>query len=135
MFINEKGSIDIASIEKNLPNVDLPTDEEIENMLAENYRDAHAGEAMELGFTTVPASTMLFKSSGILPDIGKKLWKKLKKLICAVLDDSSTMSEIIKAVVDALKEILPGGKIVAWLIEKIVKYILGSGGIGKFCAV
>jgi|GEM_PF-3042539 len=135
MFINDKESPDVALIEKNLASVTMPTEEEIERILAENYADAHAAEIAEYGIMPMPESAMLFHPEGILPGMGKKLWKKLKRLVCAVLNNDSVMSEIIKAVIDALEKILPGGRIIGWLIEKVVKYILGSGGIGRFCAV
>ncbi|SDE31160.1 hypothetical protein [Niabella drilacis] len=135
MFINNvDGNIDIAAIEKNLDQVQEPTDEEIEDLLANNYMEANKLEFHNYGFATKMESATYFKSENLFLGFGKKLWKQLKKLLCAILTDDSTVGEIIKAVIDALKEILPGGKIVALIIEKIVKYILGKGGIGKFCA-
>lgn len=61
-----------------------------------------------------------------------KLWRNLKKGICAMLEEGSTVEDLINAVLEVLSKIIPGGILIQYLAEKLVKYFL-KRGYEKIC--
>lgn len=112
----------------NLDDVTTPTESELEQELGKYYEKALQAEAKSNNFAISFTSNFAaaINVGGIL--------KKIKDFICRVLTGSSTVEDIIEAVLDALSSIIPGGIILKPIVKKIVKYIL-SKGIDTFCAV
>lgn len=57
----------------------------------------------------------------------KKIWERIRKVICKILATGSTASEIIDAVLSAIAAIIPGGIVIRWILNKILRYILDAG--------
>ncbi len=109
---------------KDLSNVPLVSEEQLNLELKDGYEKAHSLEMASMG----TMSAGLFGVS--IPDI----LKKVKKFICSIINENSTLEEIVDAVLQALSSIIPGGILLKPLIKKLVKFIFEKG-VGAFCAV
>lgn len=61
-----------------------------------------------------------------------RLWRNFKKGICGMLQEGSTVEDLINAVLEVLSKIIPGGILIQFLAEKLVKYFL-KRGYEKIC--
>ena len=74
----------------------------------------------------VPLTDALPQSS-FLGGLGGKIFAEIKKIICPLLDGTSTEDQIIQAVLSALATIIPGGIFIEALASIIVKFLLSTG--------
>jgi len=120
---------------KDLNTGPAPSIEDVKKALGQYYSQALELQAVKFQakaeLRPLAAST---NHNAFLAGFGGDILGELKKIICGILDGTSTEDQIIQAVLDALVKILPGGVFIAALAKIIVKYIL-STGIAKFCAV
>jgi len=112
-----------------------PKVEEVKIALGNYYHQALQLQGARLQFKAelAPAAASAIQGS-FLPSIGGKILDEVKKIICGILDGSSTKDQIIQAVLDALASIIPGGIFIKTLANTLVKYLL-SKGIASFCAI
>ena len=66
--------------------------------------------------------------------VGKRLLGRLYDYICKKLTANSSKDEIIEIILEALTALLPGGKIIKRIVERIIKFIINSG-IALICKV
>jgi hypothetical protein len=115
--------LDIEQLKKELQNMQgemAPTESDLETELEVAYQ--HANQQVT-GMADINFA-----------GIGKKLLKKIKSAICAIVGPDSSSDDIIDAILDALIALIPGGLLIKPLIKKLAKYIFDKG-IGSFCAV
>ncbi len=65
---------------------------------------------------------------------GNNLWEQIRSYTCKVLHRDSNSSEIIKAILDAIIMIIPGGIIIKILVKVVVKFFLDNG-YAKLCPI
>ena len=109
----------------NLDDVAVPNDAELESDLTGYYNQAAQLDVGQYHANLIAPS---------LGGIGKRILEKIRAFVCAILNSGSTAEEIIDAILKALGSIIPGGIIIAWIVKKIVKYLI-SRGIGAFCGI
>jgi hypothetical protein len=68
----------------------------------------------------------------LLPHIGSNVLAEIKKIVCGVLNGTSTEDQIIDAILSALVTIIPGGIFIETLAKIVVKYVLATS-ITLFC--
>jgi len=139
LLFNEKNKqLTFEEVKAELKDVNAgpaPSIEDVKKALGQYY-----SQALELQAGKFRAKAELKPAVGstnqaaFLSGIGGGILDEIKKIICGILDGSSTQDEILQAVLDALVKILPGGIFIAALAKIIVKYIL-STGIANFCPV
>jgi hypothetical protein len=103
--------INIDSIKTDLKNytqLPTPSQQEVENSLGAYYHQALQLEAGKYSFEVALAPNAMMD----LPGIGKKILEAVRKFVCGFLTGSSTIDQIINAVLTALASIIPGGIIV-----------------------
>ncbi|WP_430612579.1 hypothetical protein [Flavobacterium sp. JP2137] len=54
-------------------------------------------------------------------------WRKLKEAFCEILKGDDILGHIIEWVIEAILTVIGGGKFIATLVKKIVKYFMGIG--------
>jgi hypothetical protein len=118
---------------KNELEIETPTEEEVEEDLASYYSKAMALDTASYGLPSVTLKSLSDQSFS-KKGIGKKILKKIKEFICGILNEDSTMDQIIDAILTAIAAIIPGGVIIKLIVKKLLKFIL-SMGVGKFCAI
>lgn len=129
---NEKDElVQIDQLVVDLSNIDrvpVLSEEEIENELESYFQQANQLQMRSLGMDDAQSEQFaaMYTTAGI-SGWGKKVWKKIKKILCAVLNEGSTAAEIIKAVLEAIIGVIPGGIIIKKIVEKIVAYVLSLG--------
>jgi len=124
---------DVTDGLKNLNDLSTPTIEDVQSALGNYYNQALQLQAAKYQFKAELAPTRaLADQATFLPGIGGKILAELKKIICGILDGSSTEDQIIQAVLSALASIIPGGVFIKALASIVVKYLL-STGITAFC--
>lgn len=116
----------VAADLANLDNVATPTDDEVEAILQDYYKQALQLEGAHRGFTASFAAPAF-------PGIGSIL-DAIRKFICGIVNEGSTTQQIIDAILQAIASVIPGGIIINLLVKPIIKYIL-SVGIKAFCPV
>ena len=62
------------------------------------------------------------------------LLKKLKKIVCRIIKDTSTAEDIISAILEGIAVLIPGGVVIKTILKKIVKYFL-ERGYQKICEI
>ncbi|MFI5163424.1 MAG: hypothetical protein ACHQHN_19250 [Sphingobacteriales bacterium] len=139
LLFNEKNKqLTFEEVKAELKDVNAgpaPSIEDVKKALGQYY--SQALELQTVKFQTKATLTPLTASTNhdaFLRGFGGGILGELKKIICGILDGTSTEDQIIQAILDALIKIIPGGVFFAALAKIIVKYIL-STGIAKFCAV
>jgi hypothetical protein len=124
---------DVMAELKNLNDVPTPTIEDVQTALGNYYNQALQLQAAKYQFKAELApTTAVANQAAFLPGIGGKILAEIKKIICGILDGSSTEDQILQAVLNALASIIPGGVFIKALANIVVKYLL-STGITKFC--
>lgn len=120
---------------KDFKNTDLVDEESIENDLAHMYLSASNATA-SLYYTNEKIAD--FASNRALafsfPLAGKNILGKIRDFICKFLNEGSTASDIIDAILEAIASIIPGGVIIKGILKKLIRFILNKG-IGSFCKV
>lgn len=136
MFLfNEKNELlnieDVKAKLQNLDSVPVPTEQQVTDALGNYY-----GQSLDLQRNAFQLGAELISplSLPVLGGIGKKILEQIKKIICGILNGSSTQSEILDAILKALASIIPGGIFIETLAKMLAKFIL-SKGIGTFCSV
>lgn len=127
LFNEQNQQLNMDTVKAELSDLDTmstPTLEEAQSALRDYYRQALALEGNKYQFSAE------FAMPGFLGNI----FDKIKKIICGVLNDSSTEGEIIDAVLAALSAVIPGAILISALAKIVIKYIL-STGITAFCTV
>jgi hypothetical protein len=126
---------DVKAELKNLNDGTTPTIEDVQSALGNYYNQALKLQAARFQFKAelkpVAATT---NQAAFLPGIGAKILAELKKILCGLLDGTSTEDQIIQAVLSALASIIPGGVFIKALANIVIKYLL-STGITAFCGV
>jgi hypothetical protein len=113
--------------------VELESEAEIENMLAELYQQASL--ATESLYYSATENLKSAKSAAFsTAKAGRNIFKKIKEYICKFLTDGSTVDDILDVILEALSAIIPGGVIIEKLIAKLLKFIVHKG-IDAFCGV
>lgn len=62
------------------------------------------------------------------------LLKKLKKIVCRIINVTSTAEDIISAILEGIAVLIPGGVVIKTILKKIVKYFL-ERGYQKICEI
>jgi hypothetical protein len=108
-------------------------EEDLQSDLADYYLNAQKSDLAKAGLM---AEIKTIQTSQTFSRIGfgRSIWQKVKKALCTILSGTSTIDEIIDAVLDVLSSIIPGGKILKWLVKKIVRYIIEKT-VSMFCAI
>ena len=138
LFNEQNEQLNILNVKadlQNLGNVQTPSLDDLKTELGNYYNQALQLQGSKYQFSSPMISTIaLTDQSAFLGGIGGKILAEIKKIICSVLNGSSTSSDILDAVLNALSAIIPGGIFIKTIAEKLVKYLL-STGITAFCAV
>lgn len=118
-----------------MEDVELASEQEIEKDLASMYLAAsNATTALYYKKDKIAGLVSQKALSFSFPKAGKNVFGKIKEFICKFLNEGSTTSDIIDAILDAIASIIPGGVIIKGIIKKLVKFILNKG-IGSFCTI
>mgnify|MGYP000949118464 CR=1 FL=1 len=65
---------------------------------------------------------------------GKKIFKKIKEILCKYINNDSSIEKITDWVIKALAVIIPGGILIGTIARKIIYFILKTG-ISAFCKI
>ncbi|MGM9510475.1 hypothetical protein ACS5NO_22265 [Larkinella sp. GY13] len=141
MFLQDENLklIDVDQLKKELlddiENEDIASEKEVEDDLGQMYLSA-SNATSQLYYKDDKIANFASERalSFSLPKAGRNILKKVKEFICSFLNEGSTASEIIDAILDAIASIIPGGVIIKGIIKKLVRFIL-SKGIGVFCNI
>jgi hypothetical protein len=139
LFNQNHEQLNVGDIKAELENVDhteVLSTKELENELGDYYNQALKLEGNKYQFTTKfanAATDNFLVSESFFPKIGQDILEAIKKFVCGKVDGSSTSSEIIDVILDAIVSIIPGGILLKPIVKKLVKYIL-SIGISNFCS-
>jgi len=123
-FVNPKDfvlEIALEAIDEDINEIDL------EAGLSEMYMTALSSDLESYG---LPQTSL----ESFFPELGKKILDKVKSFICPQLNEDDTQDTIVNTVLDAIAAILPGGKIITWVLKKLMKFILKKGVVA-FCPV
>lgn len=104
----------------------LSSENEIETELADLYLQAAnttAPEIYELHSNLIAFRTNNFSASFA----GRGIWRKLLAFLCRILNATSTVGDILNAILDFLIANIPGGIIFKGIVKKILKYFLQRG--------
>jgi hypothetical protein len=129
---NEQLNIeDVKAKLRNLDSIPVPTEQEVTDSLGNYYN-----QSFELQRNTLQIGNEMMPSLSLtgLGGIGKKILDQIRKIICGILNGSSTQGDILDAILKALASIIPGGIFIETLAKMLVKFIL-SKGIVTFCAI
>lgn len=138
MYItNERNElIDVQSLKAELANfteAELLSQDEMEAELSTYYMSALNDDCNMYGVAS-PALTAMAADDFSVRRIGRGILRRIKEFICKVLGEDATVDQIIDAILNALATIIPGGRIIAFLVKKLIRFVIDLG-IGKFCAI
>lgn len=69
-----------------------------------------------------------FKQSVKIEILGiRKIWERIRKVLCQFLSAGSTASEFIDAILSAIAAVIPGGIVIKWILNKLVRFVLETG--------
>lgn len=107
----------------------------IEEELGEIYLQAESLIA-PLYYDNESIATLI--STKVLPyspkKSGKKIFKKIKEILCKYINNDSSIEKITDWVIKALAVIIPGGILIGTIARKIIYFILKTG-ISAFCKI
>lgn len=106
------------------------SEKEMATAMDDYYLQALALDSRSYGLVTQEGS-MLETVSLRFPSIGGVLGR-IRSTICAVLQPNDSLDTIIDVILEAVKNIIPGGIIISFFVKKLAKFILNMG-IGSFC--
>jgi hypothetical protein len=137
LLFNEKNQAvnikDIKSKLRNLKDTPVPTKDEVCTALGNYYNQSLQIQAERLQFKAeLSPSANTTIQAAFLPLIGSNVLAEIKKIVCGVLDGTSTEDQIIDAILSALVTIIPGGVFIETLAKIVVKYVLATS-ITLFC--
>ncbi len=139
LLFNEKNqAVDIKDIKsklRNLKDIPVPTKDEVCTALGEYYNQSLQIQAARLQIKAeLSPSAAATAQTAFLPHIGSNVLAEIKKIVCGVLNGTSTEDQIIDAILSALITIIPGGVFIQALAKILVKYVLATT-ITVFCEV
>ncbi|RYE43640.1 MAG: hypothetical protein EOP48_22830 [Sphingobacteriales bacterium] len=123
----EKFKADILNDVK-LENLDEDNEESLEQDLAQMYTDALDSQFQEFDLNDEGG----LEGITVFAGLGKKILEKIRKLVCPKLGNDASRESITDAVLEVIASILPGGKIIRFVIRKLVHFIIGRG-VQAFC--
>ncbi len=137
LLFNEKNQAvnikDIKSKLRHLKDTPVPTKDEVCTALGEYYNQSLQIQAARLQIKAeLSPSGVATPQTTFLPHIGSNVLAEIKKIVCGVLDGTSTEDQIIDAILSALVTIIPGGVFIEALAKIVVKYVLATS-ITLFC--
>ena len=137
LLFNEKNQAvnikDIKSKLRNLKDTPVPTKDEVCKALGDYYNQSLQIQAERLQFKAeLSPSGVATPQTTFLPHIGSNVLAEIKKIVCGVLNGTSTEDQIIDAILSALVTIIPGGIFIETLAKIVVKYVLATS-ITLFC--
>ena len=139
LLFNEKNQAinikDIKSKLRNLKDTPVPTKDEVCTALGEYYNQSLQIQAARLQIKAeLSPSEIATPQTTFLPHIGSNVLAEIKKIVCGILNGTSTEDQIIDAILSALVTIIPGGVFIQALAKILVKYVLATT-ITVFCEV
>lgn len=130
LFNEQLALLDTAALRESLLNeynetkaqkLDAITEAELEADLQEWYNTADQINDNDI-FGVAFQQSVKIEIFGI-----RKIWERIRKVLCKFLSAGSTASEIIDAILNAIAAVIPGGIVIKWILNRLVRFVLETG--------